>query len=50
MFNTSMLRPGSQRNGGGGGGGEVNRLPLLFRKIVYRIKRYLKMISALHES
>ena len=29
--------------------GGLNHLPLLFREIVYRIKRHLKMINALHE-
>ena len=42
-----MLRHRFSTNGGGGG---LNHLPLLFRKIVYRIKRHLKMINALHES
>ena len=48
----SMFVIGSQTNGkgGGGGGGGLNHLPLLFRKIVYRIKRHLKMINALHEN
>ena len=35
-------------NGGGGGMG-LNHLPLLFRKIVYRIKHHLKMINTLQE-
>ena len=30
-------------------GGGLNHFPLLFRKIVYRIKRHLKMINALRE-
>ena len=34
---------------GGGGGRRLNHFPLLFRKIVYRIKRHLKMINALRE-
>ena len=32
-----------------GGGGGLSHFPLLFCKIVYRIKRHLKMINALRE-
>ena len=50
MYNMSMLRYRfSNERWGGGGGGGMNHLPLLFRKIVYHIKRHLKMINALHE-
>ena len=46
----SMLRYRFSNERWGGGGGEgLNHLPFLFRKIVYRIKRHLKMINALHE-
>ena len=45
----SMLRHRFSNERGGGGGGGLNHFPLLFHKIVYRIKRHLKMINALRE-
>ena len=45
----SMLRHRFPNQRWGGGGGGLNHFPLLFRKIVYRIKRHLKTINALRE-